>query len=145
MRALLALFGGCMALAGLSSCACLQGTPVEIRYSSGITASGVQWEDTLNGQGRPVGIEDTVTIHYLAQLPDGTPVDSTWERGIPRTFPLVDPPVPGLREGIAGMRPGGKRSMLLPPPRAFGARGIPGRVPPEASIHFTVELISAAR
>jgi len=61
------------------------------------------------------------------------------------TFPLSTPPVSGLREGIIGMRPGGKRSMLLPPALAFGALGIPGRVPPDASIHFAVDLISVAQ
>lgn len=86
---------------------------------------------------------NTVTIHYAARLQDGTPVDSTWDRGVPMTFPLSTPPVPGLREGIVGMRPGGKRSMLLPSELAFGAAGIPGRVPPESSIHFAVELVSA--
>ncbi|MEO2163293.1 MAG: FKBP-type peptidyl-prolyl cis-trans isomerase [bacterium] len=140
-----ALLGACIALAGLSSCALLQGSPIEIYYDSGVTAGGVQWEDTLTGSGEPAVEDNTVTIHYVAQLQDGAPVDSTWDRGVPMTFPLSTPPVAGLREGIVGMRPGGKRSMLLPPALAFGALGIPGRVPPDASIHFAVDLISVAQ
>ena len=139
-----ALLGVCIALAGLSSCALLQGDPIEIQYDSGITAGGVQWKDTFTGSGEPVTEEDTVTIHYVAQLQDGTPVDSTLDRGVPMTFLLSTPPVSGLREGITGMRPSGKRSMLLPPDQAFGAQGIPGRVPPEAPIHFAIELVSVA-
>ena len=49
-----ALLGACIALAGLSSCALLQGNPIEIQYDSGITAGGVQWEDTSTGSGEPV-------------------------------------------------------------------------------------------
>ena len=145
MIPLRALLGACIALTGLGSCALLQGNPIEVRYDSGITAGGVQWEDTFTGKGNPVAEDDTVTIHYVARLQDGTPVDSTWDRGVPMTFPLSTPPVSGLREGIVGMRPGGKRSMLLPPALAFGALGIPGRVPPDASIHFAVDLISVAQ
>lgn len=139
------LLGACIALTSLGSCALLQGNPIEVRYDSGITAGGVQWEDTFNGEGNPVTECDTVTIHYVAQLQGGVPVDSTWDRGVPMTFPLSTPPLPGLREGIVGMRPSGKRSMLLPPELAFGAAGIPGRVPPESSIHFAVELVSFAQ
>jgi len=139
-RALLCAY---IALAGLGSCALFQGCPIQIHYDSGVTAGGVRWEDTLSGSGEPVVEGDTVTIHYVARLQDGTPVDSTWDRGVPMTFALSTPPVPGLREGIVGMRPGGKRSMVLPPDQAFGAQGIPGRVPGEAAIHFAVELMSA--
>ena len=143
MRHIRALLGACIALAGLGSCALFQGSSIPIHYDSGVTAGGVQWEDTFSGRGEPVVEGNTVTIHYAARLQDGTPVDSTWDRGVPMTFPLSTPPVPGLREGIVGMRPGGKRSMLLPSELAFGAAGIPGRVPPESSIHFAVELVSA--
>jgi len=138
-----ALLGVCIALAGLGSCALFQGSPIQIHYDRGVTAGGVQWEDTHSGRGKPVVEGNTVTIHYFARLQGGAPVDSTWDRGVPMTFPLSTPPVSGLREGIVGMRPGGQRSMLLPPAQAFGAQGIPGRVPPEAAIHFAVELVSA--
>jgi FKBP-type peptidyl-prolyl cis-trans isomerase len=140
-----ALLGACIALAGLGSCALLQGNPIEVQYDSGVTAGGVQWENTLSGKGEPVVEGNTVTIHYVLRLQDGTPVDSTWKRGVPVTFPLSTPPVSGLREGIVGMRQGGKRSMLLPPALAFGALGLPGRVPPDASIHFAVDLTSVAQ
>lgn len=137
-----ALLGVCIALTCLGSCALLQGNPIEVQYDSGITAGGVQWEDTFTGKGNPAGQGDTVTIHYVAQLQDGTPVDSTLDRGTPMTFPLAAPPVPGLREGIVGMRKNGMRSMLVPPALAFGVQGIPGRVPPEATVQFAVELLS---
>ena len=140
-----ALLGACIALTCLASCALLQGNSIDVQYDSCITAGGVQWEDTFTGKGNPAGEGDTVTIHYVAQLQDGTPVDSTWDRGVPMTFPLDAPPVPGLREGIIGMRTGGKRSMLVPPALAFGAKGIPGRVPAEATIHFAVELVSVVK
>ncbi|GEM_PF-3599701 len=145
MRILHVVLFWVMALGGLSSCALFRGDPVHVQYDRGVTESGVRWEDTRTGQGHRVSWEDTVTVHMLTQLPDGTRVDSTRERGVPLTFSLQNPPVPGLLEGITGMRPGGQRSMLLPPSRAFGSEGIPGRVPPESPVRFAVELLSATR
>ncbi len=128
---------------GTSGCALLRGDPIEIQYESGITPSGVIWMDQRHGDGPRAHSESEVTIDYAARLSDGTAVDSTYTRGTPITFSLLNPPLPGFREGLSQMQVGGLRILIVPPDLAFGTEGIPGRVPKNATIEFEIELLAA--
>lgn len=129
-----------LALPILGGCATLRGRPVAVRHSSGETVTGVRWTDTLAGVGRLAGPRSRVTIHYTARVLGGAPIDSSYDRGLPEVFALPDAPVLGWADGIPGMRMGGRRRLVVPPERAFGAEGIEGLVPPHATIEFEIEL-----
>jgi peptidylprolyl isomerase len=88
---------------------------------------------------------EPVRVHYTGWLTDGTKFDSSYDRGQPIVFPLGRQQViPGWDEGVATMRPGGKRRLVLTPRLGYGAQGTPGGpIPPNATLVFDVELVSA--
>jgi FKBP-type peptidyl-prolyl cis-trans isomerase FkpA len=89
---------------------------------------------------------DRVTVHYRALLPDGTQVDSSFDRGTPVVFELGSGEVPtGLELGLEGLRVRGQRSILVPADLAYGIEGVPGLVPPNTPVRFEVELVSLRR
>lgn len=116
---------------------------IEIERSNETTASGVQTHDLVLGIGKVVQAGDFVTVDYIARLTDRTVLDSTYDRGKPVRFQVGAAPVEGWNEGLAGMRVGGKRSLVIPAHLAFGEEGIPGRVPPGATLVYEMELLSA--
>ena len=83
-----------------------------------------------------------MTVDYVARLTDRTQVDSSYDRGVPVEFRIGAAPVAGWNEGVAGMRVGGRRSLVIPSHLAFGMDGIPGRVPPGATMVYEVELVA---
>ena len=125
-----------------TSCFLLPNKPVPVFYESGITAGGVWWRDSLSGTGPTVGPDSTLEIDYSAWLPDGTKIDSTYDRGLPEEFPLAEAPVAGWREGLLGMRAGGTRILIVPSALAFGSQGIEGLVPPDMDLRFEIQLLS---
>lgn len=110
------------------------------------TDSGLQYEDMVEGVGAlAYGAGCTVTVHYSGWLTDGTQFDSSLDRGEPFAFPLgVGYVIPGWDEGIAGMRIGGRRRLVIPPELGYGARGAGGIIPPDATLHFEVELLEVS-
>lgn len=107
---------------------------------------GVYYRDLVVGDGPVVGSSFTVTIHYTGWLPDGTQFETSRQNGEPVTFKLDDRRIiRGWEEGIRGMRPGGVRQLVVPPPLAYGRRGLPPLIPPEATLVFEVELVRATR
>lgn len=99
--------------------------------------------DTTIGSG-PMAIKgDSVTVHYRGTLDDGSEFDSSIKRGTPFTFTLGSGAViKGWDEGVAGMRVGGKRKLVIPPELAYGTRGMPPTIPANARLTFEVELLS---
>ncbi len=83
-----------------------------------------------------------VTLDYEARVLYGAVLDSSLERGQPVTFTLGsgDMPLVGLERGVLGMRMRGRRRIVAPPELAFGEAGIPGRVEPDTTVEFIVEL-----
>ena len=79
-------------------------------------------------------------MHYSGWLVDGTMFDSSVKRGQPATFPL-NRVIPGWTEGVGGMKPGGKRKLIIPPELGYGATGAGGVIPPNATLVFEVELL----
>lgn len=107
------------------------------------TASGLKYVDLKVGDGASPKKGQTVTVHYTGWLIDGMEFDSSLNRGEPFSFVLQsDPPevIAGWNEGVATMKVGGKRKLMLPPELAYGARGM-GSIPPNATLIFDVELL----
>jgi FKBP-type peptidyl-prolyl cis-trans isomerase len=106
------------------------------------TPSGLQYTDTKEGTGAVAKSGDNVEVHYTGTFPDGKKFDSSKDRGQPFRFPLgAGRVIKGWDEGVAGMKVGGTRQLIIPPELGYGARGAPGAIPPNATLHFEVELL----
>ena len=110
------------------------------------TPSGLQYEDTVEGTGASPKTGQTCVMHYTGWLWEngakGKKFDSSLDRGRPFEFPLGQGRViKGWDEGVATMKIGGKRTLLIPPGLGYGARGAGGAIPPNATLLFEVELI----
>jgi peptidylprolyl isomerase len=118
---------------------------------SAATPAGLDVKDLVVGSGTPATPTSTVTVQYVGVLlADGKQFDASWDRGQPATFSLQQV-VPGFTEGIggaagvAGMKAGGRRLMVLPAALGYGASGTPdGGIPPNAPIVFVVDLLSVS-
>ena len=105
------------------------------------TDTGLQYFDIKVGKGASPKPTSACTVHYSGWLADGTMFDSSVKRGQPATFPL-NRVIPGWTEGVGGMKPGGKRKLIIPYSMAYGEGGRPPVIPPKATLIFDVELIS---
>jgi peptidylprolyl isomerase len=108
--------------------------------------SGLQWEDVKVGTGATPKASQTCVMHYTGWLWEdgakGKKFDSSVDRGTPFEFPLGQGRViKGWDEGVATMKVGGKRNLLIPPQLGYGARGAGGVIPPNATLFFEVELL----
>ncbi len=102
----------------------------------------VRITDVRDGIGDKAEDGKLVMVHYTAQLEDGTVIMNTYERGRPHRFVMGDGSViPGMVEGIRGMRSGGKRILKMPPDAHYGRRGFGNVIPSNATLRFEVELI----
>ncbi len=106
------------------------------------TASGLIYEDTIEGTGATAAAGQTVTVHYTGWLTNGTKFDSSKDRNQPFNFHLgAGEVIRGWDEGVAGMKVGGTRKLTIPPQLGYGARGAGGVIPPNATLVFEVELL----
>lgn len=106
------------------------------------TNSGLKYIDDKVGEGAVAKAGDKVAVHYTGKLKDGTKFDSSVDRGQPFVFPLGEGRViKGWDEGVAGMKVGGKRKLIIPPALGYGERGAGKVIPPNAELHFDVELL----
>jgi FKBP-type peptidyl-prolyl cis-trans isomerase FkpA len=110
------------------------------------TASGLQFEDTVVGEGPQATPGQNVTVHYTGWLfndgVQGAKFDSSKDRNDPFVFSLgAGMVIRGWDEGVAGMKVGGARTLLIPADLGYGARGAGGVIPPNATLKFDVELL----
>ena len=122
-----------------------RGEAFQVEYSQrqGVvaTASGLQYRVIETGEGRSPGPADTVVVHYVGQLIDGTEFDSSKGRGTPATFSLGGI-IPGWQEALQLMREGDIWEVVIPSELAYGAQGAGGSIGPNETLVFEIELIS---
>ena len=118
-------------------------TPAEIAESDYVTTeSGLKYYDLEEGSGQSPKTGRPVVVHYTGWLEDGTMFDSSLNRGQPFSFVIgVEQVIPGWDEGVASMKTGGKRQLVIPAELGYGERGAGGVIPPNATLIFEVELL----
>jgi len=109
------------------------------------TTAGVTYEDLMRGHGPAAGPGDEVLLDYVVSLEDGTRVDSTLDRGLPVPVVLGEAFVRGLDDGLDGICAEGRRRISVPPGLAYGDEGVPGLVPPGATLVFEVHVLEVRR
>lgn len=114
-------------------------------------ANGMKWRDDVVGSGKSPSKGEEISAHYTGRLTNGTKFDSSLDRGPPLTFEIgIGQVIKGWDVGILGsqadgippMKTGGKRTLVIPPEMAYGARGAGGVIPPNATLEFDVELVA---
>jgi len=108
--------------------------------------NGLKYTDTKIGDGATATPLSKVSVHYTGWLYNngtkGAKFDSSVDRGKPFEFTLgAKQVIAGWDEGVAGMKVGGKRTLIIPPELGYGARGAGGVIPPNATLMFDVELL----
>lgn len=108
-----------------------------------VTPSGLRYADLRLGQGQEAVEGKIAEVHYTGRLEDGKKFDSTSDCPRPLTFRIgAGDVIKGLDEGVAGMRQGGKRRLVIPPGLGFGKQGGGGVIPPNATLIYEVELLA---
>ena len=130
----------------LGACAPATGSPSGAAGKGGTmqtTSSGLQYEDIVVGNGASPQTGQTAQVHYTGWLDNGTKFDSSVDRGRPFEFAVGQGRViKGWDEGVATMKVGGKRKLIIPPDLGYGAQGAGGGlIPPNARLTFEVELL----
>jgi FKBP-type peptidyl-prolyl cis-trans isomerase FkpA len=110
------------------------------------TTTGLQYEDTVVGDGAEATKGQTVTVHYTGWIykdgEKGAKFDSSKDRRDPFQFILgAGMVIRGWDEGVAGMKIGGARTLIIPSDLGYGSRGAGGVIPPNATLQFDVELL----
>jgi FKBP-type peptidyl-prolyl cis-trans isomerase FkpA len=113
------------------------------------TATGLQYIDTVEGEGQVATKGQSVTVHYTGWLYNdgvqGNKFDSSKDRRDPFVFSLgAGMVIRGWDEGVAGMKVGGARTLIIPADLGYGARGAGGVIPPNATLKFDVELLAVS-
>lgn len=112
-------------------------------------STALQITDTRAGEGAEARRGQTVTVHYTGWLyqngQQGAKFDSSRDRNEPFRFALgAGMVIRGWDEGVAGMKVGGQRTLIIPPELGYGARGAGGVIPPHATLKFDVELLAVS-
>lgn len=106
------------------------------------TASGLQYQDLTIGAGQEAKTGDTVSVHYVGYLDDGTKFDSSRDRNEPFEVTIgAGGVIAGWDEGLVGIRVGGTRKLIIPPELGYGAQAVGDVIPANATLTFEIELL----
>jgi len=105
------------------------------------TASGLKYQDLKVGDGASPAMGQTVTVHYVGKLENGTEFNNSYKMGKPIDFKIGPGLIPGWVEGLQTMKVGGKRRLMIPSKLAYGPTGKPPAIPPNANLDFEIELL----
>jgi len=118
--------------------------PTKVTGPGTTTPTGLQYWDIKVGTGEKAIHGEKVLVDYTGWLISGKKFDSSVGTGKPFSFTLgAGEVIKGWDEGVAGMKVGGKRQLRIPPQLAYGEKGFPGAIPPNATLIFDVELLGA--
>ena len=106
------------------------------------TESGLRYVDFRAGKGAFPLDEEAVEINYQGTFPDGREFDSSSQQANGPVTINIGTTIKGLREGLLSMREGGKRTLIIPPELAYGANGVPSKIPPNSTLIFEIEFLS---
>lgn len=106
------------------------------------TPSGLKYTDLKVGDGRSPRMGQSVQVNYTGWLENGKEFDSSAKHGGPAQFSLGPGLIPGWNEALQTMKVGGKRRIVTPPSLAYGTRGNPPNIPPNATLTFEIELLN---
>jgi peptidylprolyl isomerase len=139
------LAGVAAALAIIAACASVERSNAADNQVTEMT-DGLKYTDTKIGDGATAKAGNKVSVNYTGWLYDngakGKKFDSSLDRGQPFQFTLgAHQVIAGWDEGVAGMKVGGKRTLIIPPELGYGARGAGGAIPPNATLIFDVDLL----
>lgn len=106
------------------------------------TVTGLKYTEIAEGSGKTALKGNIVIVNYIGTLPDGTEIDNSYKTGIPLQFKIGDGMViKGLNEGVLGMKPGGKRKLIIPGDLGYGPEGSGSKIPGNTFLLFDVELV----
>jgi peptidylprolyl isomerase len=116
----------------------------KVKVPSGPPPKKLVVKDLRNGSGQPAKPGDTLTVQYVGVLyANGKQFDASWDRpGQPFSFQLgAGGVIPGWDQGLVGLKPGGRRELIIPPALGYGSQGTPdGTIPPNAPLIFVIDL-----
>ncbi|HZU39822.1 MAG TPA: FKBP-type peptidyl-prolyl cis-trans isomerase [Solirubrobacteraceae bacterium] len=117
-----------------------------VTVPSGPAPKTLVTKDLITGTGKTATAGSTITVNYVGVLyKTGKEFDSSWKRNQPFTTALTTSSViPGWVKGIAGMKVGGRRELIIPPSLGYGAAGSGSTIPPNATLIFVVDLLSVS-
>jgi peptidylprolyl isomerase len=120
-------------------------TEPTITLPKGAAPKTLVTKEIVKGTGTEAKAGESVTVNYVGALySNGKVFDASWLRKEPLTFTLGQGQViPGWDKGVAGMRVGGRRELIIPSELAYGKRGSPPKIPPNAPLIFIVDMLSA--
>jgi FKBP-type peptidyl-prolyl cis-trans isomerase len=109
------------------------------------TMDGLIIKDDVIGTGTVAEVGNTVTVNYTGKLDDGTVFDSSLNPGrTPFSFMIGGQVIQGWNEGVLGMKVGGTRELTIPPALGYGSQGAGSVIPPNATLHFVITLLSVS-
>jgi len=119
-------------------------TKPEVTVPDGAPPKQLETKDLVEGTGPEAKAGDQVTVQYVGvNYENGQEFDASWDRGEPFSFPLgAGEVIPGWDQGVAGMKVGGRRELIIPPELGYGTTGSPPAIPPNETLIFVVDLLA---